>query len=123
MQNCTKCGVELNESNAYKKSDTRWQSKCKKCANEYFAERWKKRKLDAIAYKGGKCQVCGYDKFYGALEFHHVDPKEKDCDWGKLRLKNWDTVKKELDKCICVCANCHREIHGSVAQQDGATAF
>lgn len=28
----------------------------------------------AIAYKGGKCQICGYDKCVGALEFHHLDP-------------------------------------------------
>jgi predicted HNH restriction endonuclease len=123
MKHCTKCGVELDDHNTYKKSSTRRSSKCRKCLNEISMDKWKQRKLDAIEYKGGKCQVCGYDKHYGALEFHHLDPSEKDCDWGKLRLKNWENIKKELDKCICVCANCHREIHGSVAQQDGATAF
>lgn len=32
----------------------------------------------SIEYKGGKCSVCGYSKCKGALEFHHLDPKEKD---------------------------------------------
>lgn len=32
----------------------------------------------AVAYKGGKCQCCGYNKYIGALKFHHVDPAQKD---------------------------------------------
>jgi hypothetical protein len=32
----------------------------------------------AVVYKGGKCQCCGYNKYIGALEFHHVDPEQKD---------------------------------------------
>lgn len=111
MQKCSCCGIELNEETGYKKTSEKWQSRCKKCFNEYCIIRWIDRKKKAIEYKGGKCQKCGYDKHYGALEFHHINPSEKDCDWSKLRLKNWSKIKEELDKCICVCANCHREIH------------
>lgn len=111
MQTCSTCKKELNEETAYKKTPTKWQSRCKDCFNKYCIDRWKKRKIKAIEYKGGKCECCSYDKFYGALEFHHLDPSEKDADWGKMRLWNWDKIKLELDKCICVCANCHREIH------------
>lgn len=74
-------------------------------------QRWIKIKEKAIAYKGGCCACCGYNKFYGALEFHHTDPTQKDVDWGKLRLRSWDKITSELDKCVMLCANCHREEH------------
>ena len=79
--------------------------------NSYCIERWKRRKIEAIEYKGGKCQVCGYDKYYGALEFHHRDPNEKGVDWGKMRLMSKEKLLAELDKCDILCANCHREAH------------
>lgn len=116
MRNCITCSEVLTEENTYRKPSGKLQSYCKTCFNKYCGERWVKRKKDAIEYKGSKCQVCGYDKYYGALEFHHLDPSEKDCDWGKLRKKKWEDIKHELDKCICVCANCHREIHGSMVK-------
>lgn len=123
MQKCSCCGIVLDKETGYKKTSTRYQSKCKKCFNEYCIERWKKRKLKAIEYKGGKCQICGYDKFYGALEFHHLDPSNKEMNWDDMRKTSWSKITEELDKCVCVCANCHRELHGSVAQLDGAGTF
>lgn len=78
---------------------------------DYQIQRWIKRKIKAIEYKGGSCSQCNYSKYYGALEFHHLNPEEKDVDWSKLRLKNWDVVLHELDKCTLLCANCHREAH------------
>ena len=68
----------------------------------------KKRKL--IEYKGGKCEVCGYDKCVSALSFHHKDPKEKDFNIS-AKSYSYERLKKEVDKCILVCANCHTEIH------------
>jgi hypothetical protein len=79
---------------------------------EAVLRRRKKLKILAVEYKGGKCEKCGYNKFIGALEFHHLDPKEKDfsiSDSGSTR--SWERLKKELDKCIIVCSNCHKEIH------------
>ena len=64
----------------------------------------------AIEYKGGECKHCGYKKYQGALQFHHMDPKEKDPKLFK-RLKNFKKIKVELDKCILLCANCHAEEH------------
>ena len=74
-------------------------------------DRWIQRKKDAIVYKGGKCIKCGYNKHQEVLEFHHCDPSKKDCDWKKMRLKNWEKILKELDKCVLVCSNCHKEKH------------
>lgn len=72
---------------------------------------WRQRaKIKLVDYKGGKCEKCGYDKCIDALEFHHRDQSEKDFTIGG---KSWsfDRLKNEADKCILVCANCHREIH------------
>ncbi len=74
-----------------------------------------KRKTQAVNYKGGKCYTCGYKKCIGALEFHHVDPSTKEMDLSVRNIcKAWKVVRKELDKCVCVCANCHREVNAGL---------
>lgn len=67
-------------------------------------------KKKCVEYKGGKCERCGYDKCIGALDFHHLDPSQKDFGIS-TNIKSFDLIKKELDKCILLCANCHREEH------------
>ena len=72
---------------------------------------WRKRvKMNLVSYKGGKCEKCGYNKCVRSLEFHHLDPNEKDFT---ISGKSWsfERLKKEVDKCILVCSNCHNEIH------------
>jgi ribosomal protein L37AE/L43A len=76
-------------------------------------------KRRAVEYKGGCCQVCGYSRFLGALEFHHTDPSQK--DWTVARNhRAWEVLKVELDKCILLCSNCHREEHGKITQEKHA---
>jgi hypothetical protein len=71
----------------------------------------------AIEYKNGKCEKCGYNKCSKALEFHHVDPTKKEFGIGnKGYTRSWEKIKQELDKCIMVCANCHREIHNELSK-------
>lgn len=85
--------------------------RCKACQCSKASERARIHKQKAVDYKGGKCEKCGYDKYIGALDFHHLDPKEKDFQIGRSMTYNFEEViKPELDKCILVCANCHREI-------------
>lgn len=67
-------------------------------------------KQKAVALLGGKCSICGYDKCLVALEFHHLNPDEKEFIITD-KIRSWDKVEKELSKCILVCSNCHREIH------------
>ena len=56
--------------------------------------------------------MCGYDKYIGALEFHHLDPSRKDVQISAIRARTFnDKIKKELDKCQMLCCNCHRELH------------
>ncbi len=76
-----------------------------------YARRKKVREM-AVAYKGGKCERCGYDRCIDALEFHHIDPTVKEFNISsKGYTRSWERVKVELDKCMILCANCHRETH------------
>ena len=59
--------------------------------------------------------MCGYKRNYASLDFHHLDPQDKEFDWSKLRLKKWDLILKELSKCILLCRNCHGELHNPQA--------
>ena len=86
--------------------------RCRKCMSDAVARRRKKLKQLAVEYKGGKCSICGYSKCIAALEFHHLNPLEKDFGISASgETRSWEKVKAELDKCIIVCSNCHREIH------------
>lgn len=86
---------------------------CVTCYVERQKRLRKEKKKRAIAYKGGCCSRCGYNKYDEALEFHHLDPSEKETG-AEIRHLSWDRLKAELDKCILVCANCHREIHAEL---------
>jgi hypothetical protein len=66
---------------------------------------------ELIEYKGGKCEKCGYDKCAEALDFHHVDPATKSFSISKAKGNKMDALKKEADKCVLLCSNCHREEH------------
>ena len=68
-------------------------------------------KVHAVKHLGGECCKCGYKKSIKALEFHHLDPSKKEFTISTFKSKDMVKLEKELDKCILVCANCHREIH------------
>ena len=54
---------------------------------------------------------------YFWLEFHHLNPDEKDFGIGtKGYTRSIEINKQEVDKCILVCANCHREIHAGITE-------
>lgn len=75
----------------------------------------KQRMIESM---GGKCQCCGYSNCNEALAFHHLDPSQKDMNFGATRAnpKSWTKIVDELRKCILVCHNCHSEIHAKVRE-------
>lgn len=99
----------------YVESEKRYR--CVKCRSVAVQKRREKTKELLVEYKGGKCEICGYNKCISALEFHHLNPNEKDFGIG---AKGWtrsiETNKNEVDKCILVCSNCHREIHAGITE-------
>lgn len=87
--------------------------RCKKCRVESVNKRRRNRKKKAVDHLGGKCSMCGYDKCVDALEFHHLDPTQKEFTIGGSSIA-WEKIKEEVEKCMLVCANCHREIHNGM---------
>lgn len=72
----------------------------------------KRRKNNLIKVFGSKCCICGFDKWQSALEFHHVNPEEKEFGLTvNTTTKSLEKQLAEAKKCILVCANCHRGIH------------
>lgn len=56
---------------------------------------------------------CGWTGNQAALQFHHKIPHQKDFTIGNVANKNWEIIKKELNKCELLCANCHSITHSS----------
>jgi 5-methylcytosine-specific restriction endonuclease McrA len=85
--------------------------------------RYKVREM-AISYKGGKCQRCGYDVCKESLEFHHIVKDKKNFGISaKGYTRSWVAIKSELDKCVLLCANCHREWHAGIIDKDSLSFF
>jgi hypothetical protein len=115
---CSTCGSKLSYNNKSgfckncKPPKTKPTKKDNRKRSKVILEHRRRRKRDLVEYKGGACEICGYDKCIRALEFHHKNGDDKKYALSKLgNTRSWETDREEVDKCILVCANCHREIH------------
>jgi len=106
---CSKHGVTGHRHSVENGRD---RYRCKKCSDERVNAHRRKKKQWCIDYLGGKCQACGYNKFSGALEFHHRDPSQKEFQFSQYQRTTYERLKQELDKCDLLCSNCHKEAHG-----------
>lgn len=84
-----------------------------------FKKTWRKKSREylAIAF-GGKCTICGYDKTIAALDYHHLDPEDKD-ELLSIAMRDgyaWHKIVEEARKCTILCCRCHREVHAGVTQ-------
>jgi len=74
-------------------------------------DKYERRKKVINEYKLGKgCLICGYDKCPSALDFHHLNPEEKERIISSMIAScSWKKVLEEIKKCVVLCANHHRE--------------
>ena len=116
MRRCPRCKTEKPLTDFYSRRKKIGNSVyCKPCTIEQTIDRQRNFKQQCVDYKGGKCEKCGYSKYAGALEFHHKDPSEKDFTLAHVKLTSFsENIKKELDKCVLLCSNCHRERHAEI---------
>jgi len=88
------------------------RSECIRCQCDI---KIKTRKERVKELKINGCSICGYDKCLSALEFHHVNPDEKTFLLNETHMtKGYKTILSELEKCILLCSNCHKEIHEGI---------
>ena len=131
MKTCHKCKLEKNESD-FSLNRTKFDglnSECKECQKKYFKEYYAKNKdahvkrvtkttnyrralIGRIKLEKG-CKICGYNSHPAALQFHHRDQKEKEFTIGINIHLPLEIVKKEIEKCDILCANCHSIHHSS----------
>lgn len=110
---CSKCGEELPLTEFYSKGNGKLRAECKKCHNDYVKNKYKQRKsqIDEIKTQY-RCQKCGEDRSY-VLDFHHVGPIQKEKTVARMISNNrpMEKIEEEINKCIVLCANCHRAFH------------
>lgn len=114
--NCTTCCREIGK-NHYATN--------KAAQKQKQLDRARKNRDVFLEFKRSlSCVRCG-ESSTACLDFHHIDPARKEFSINAIRFTGWDTVKKELSKCVCVCSNCHRKIHAEeiIVVNEWVTSF
>jgi transposase-like protein len=106
--------------------DARGYFRCRICRQEAVVRRRRRVKAILVEEAGGRCRICGYDRYDGALVFHHVSPETKAfgvAEGGMAR--SLARLRAEVRKCVLLCSNCHAEVENGrtslsgIAQLDG----
>ena len=128
---CNTCGEEkpLTEFNFRDKSKGTYRAQCKDCLhkrkNELYQTRYKERYKDRLKQNKKahrelirsiilnfklqhKCCICGESEPC-CLDFHHLHDKKFEIGYSMdVTVEN---LMEEIEKCIVLCANCHRKLH------------
>ncbi len=129
---CTMCKLDLPEDDTnfasrHDRGKKQFQSSCRECQKNYRRQHYldnKQKYIDKskvyrqvfldwfIEYKKSlSCEICGESRYW-VLDFHHKDPKEKDLEVSLVvRQCSKEKLLDEINKCMVVCSNCHRDIH------------
>lgn len=99
--------LKTREANRLKREDPEYRKR----ESAKRSELYRQRKLKAVEYMGSKCTDCGGEFHPSVYDFHHLDPSQKDYSPGKGLKMSWDKAVLELNKCVMLCANCHRLRH------------
>jgi transposase len=97
-------------------ADKRGSFRCRRCRAETVVRRRRKVKQILVAESGGRCHLCGYDRHVAALEFHHLDPNEKEFGLARRGAHSIDKLREEIGKCVLLCSNCHAEVEAGFVE-------
>lgn len=102
--------ILCNREYTYKRGSGASKTKCNSC---WVKERTIRRKTKLLLIAGNCCSICGYNKNYASLSFHHQDPKLKsfNLDARSIGNRSWESIINEFKKCVLLCLNCHSELH------------
>jgi 5-methylcytosine-specific restriction endonuclease McrA len=91
------------------------QYRCRRCSRDAVAERRRKIKEILVREAGGRCVLCGYDRYAGALHFHHRVPSEKSFALSREGVtRSLAKARQEARKCALLCANCHAMVEAGL---------
>lgn len=110
---CSRCKRELPLTQFYSRGNGKLRSECKECHKEYVKSKYQERKGAIGEVKASiGCAKCGDTRSY-VLDFHHKDPSIKDANIARMtsNKNRLEDIQKEIDKCVVLCSNCHREFH------------
>ena len=106
---CKTCRKETNNQH-YKNSEAR---------REAIRRNYKKFKETNYSYikslKEKGCSVCD-EKDPSCMDFHHVSKDKGYNIANKADKYSLERLKKEIEKCIVICSNCHRKLHSKEKQ-------
>lgn len=61
-----------------------------------------------------ECAVC-HESEQCCLDFHHIDKSDKEFNIAEKRGSlSKKAIEKEINKCVVLCANCHRKLHAGL---------
>lgn len=74
----------------------------------------KKHWIDRIKAEKG-CLICGEDERV-CLHYHHLNEEEKQFQLSQIAYNDAgkEKIKRELNKCVVLCANCHAKHHAGI---------
>jgi hypothetical protein len=105
---CTICGRVYE----YDRRRGHTRKRCNSCgSNRGTREARVQLKRKMVAYKGNRCELCGYDQCLAVLSFHHLPNRQKTFSIAGNHGHSWARLRRELDKCVLLCQNCHAETH------------
>jgi hypothetical protein len=121
-----KGGEEIVEMDCHRHGSSRFRLerrgiyRCLRCRSEYVSVRRRRIKAILVGEAGGRCRLCGYDRYVGALHFHHLDPGEKSFSLSQDGLtRSLQRARAEARKCVLLCSNCHSEVEAGVSRISG----
>lgn len=95
--------------------EARGYYRCTRCRSRAVSKRRRKVKQILVDEAGGRCWLCGYDRYLGALEFHHLNPEEKRLAISYNGVtQSLVVLREEAAKCVLLCSNCHAEVEGGI---------
>lgn len=124
MKRCSKCHLDLDESQFHRKRKNNRQSMCKDCRKIYIREHYQEnraryiKQIQATKAKNRQyvrdiksstpCADCGKYYPYWIMEFDHLHDKDFDMNMG-IKVRGINQIKAEISKCDVVCSNCHKD--------------
>lgn len=108
---CNSCGQYKTLDHFYFSKGKLSQKVCKNCVRQKERDKYQSKQIELNEFRQQHpCVKCGCSKYY-LIDFHHLNPAEKDFTISDNSHAKIETLMKEIDKCVSLCSNCHREFH------------